>query len=112
MTFSRTHSQEMSGPEVEIFLQACQVRTAVIFGSSPGDNLPHTHTRVEMFGLGLEGMGGSQCISTLVVQNIASTLCLNVATGLTTAVSTSPLFEGTGDQTRTSHFLSSAELHP
>lgn len=60
-----------------------------------------------MLGLPLEGngrvpkyfhLGGSS--------NIASTLCLNVTTALPITVYTSPLFEGTAGQTRTSHFLS------
>lgn len=60
-----------------------------------------------MLGLPLEGTGGSQSISTLVVaQNIASILYLKITTGLPITVCTSPLFECTGGPARTSHFIS------
>lgn len=94
----------MSGPKAEIFLQWTTENSGYIWFQ------PRRYTRPttpEMLGLQLEGMGGTQSISTLVVaQNIASTLCLKITTALPITVCTSPLFEGTGGQARTSHFLS------
>lgn len=58
MTCPRTHSQEMSGSEVDIFLQASQAKnSAYIWSSSLGDKLS---LWVERLGLELESVGGNQ----------------------------------------------------
>lgn len=84
MTFPRTHSQKMSGPEADIFFfYRCVGQEQWLYLVPAQEITPW----VELLGLWLNG---KIPISTLVVaQNIASALCLSVATALPITVSTS-----------------------